>query len=101
MDLAGNQLLAGARLAQDQHAGAGGGHQLDLLHHVDQGGTAADDLAEEMCPADLLAEIIPLQLEPFVAPPDLLERPDPHGLRHGVAQRRRRAVVLGGQFHGK
>ena len=36
MDRAGDQLLAGSRLTEDQHRGIGGGDLFDLLQHGEQ-----------------------------------------------------------------
>ena len=54
---AGDQLLAGAGLAADEHGGVGGGDGLDLLEDPAQGGALADDLAEVVLGADLLLQV--------------------------------------------
>ena len=54
---AGDELLARARLAANEHRGAGGGDGLDLLEHPAQGGALADDLPEVVLGADLLLQV--------------------------------------------
>ena len=54
---AGDELLARAGLAADEHRGVGGGDRLDLLQHPAQGGALADDLAEVVLGADLLLQV--------------------------------------------
>ena len=46
VDLLGDQLLAGAGLALDQHGGVGGGDVLQQLEQLAHLGVAADELAE-------------------------------------------------------
>ena len=54
---AGDEFLARARLAANEHRGVGGGDGLDLLEHPAQGGTVADDLPEVVLGADLLLQV--------------------------------------------
>src|SRR5262249_1106751 len=63
VDGAGDQLLARARLAGDEHRGVGGGDAADLVQHVQQGGAAADDLLEVVVRLDLFLEVQVLLLE--------------------------------------
>ena len=68
MDAAGDQLLAGARFADDQHVDVRVGHLLDRLEHLAHGRAAADDVVEAVGPLDLPAE-------QFVLGPDAAVRP--------------------------
>ena len=70
---AGDQFLARARLAADEHGGVGGGDGLDLLEHPAQGGALADDLAEVVLGADLLLQVDLLLGELVLERLDLLE----------------------------
>src|SRR5262245_38407147 len=63
VDGAGDQLLARARLAGDQHRGVGGGDAADLVEYRHQGGAAADDLLEVVLRLDLLLEVEVLLVE--------------------------------------
>ena len=45
MQRVGDQLLAGAALAEDQHVGVGVGHRRDGLQHPLNAGGGAEDLA--------------------------------------------------------
>ena len=54
---AGDEFLARARFAADEHRGAGGGDGLDLLQNPAQGGALADDLPEVVLGADLLLQV--------------------------------------------
>ena len=54
---AGDELLARARFATNEHRGVGGGDRLDLLQHPAQGGALADDLPEVVLGADLLLQV--------------------------------------------
>jgi hypothetical protein len=54
---AGDQLLACARLATDEHGGVGRGDDLDLLQHPAQRRVLADDLPEVVVGADLLYQV--------------------------------------------
>ena len=54
---AGDELLARAGLAADEHGGVGGGDGLDLLEDPAQGGALADDLPEVVLGADLLLQV--------------------------------------------
>ena len=54
---AGDELLARARLAANEHRGSRGGDGLDLLQHSAQGGALSDDLAEVVLGADLLLQV--------------------------------------------
>ena len=70
---AGDEFLARARLAADEHRGVGGGDGLDLLQHPAQGGALADDLAEVVLGADLLLQVGILLGELVLERLDLLE----------------------------
>ena len=81
VDRAGHQVLAGARLAEEQHRRVGLG---DLLHHLEDPShrrAGADDLVEGVLPLDLLAQVDVLGAKPLV----------------GLGQSRRQLHVLGGQ----
>ena len=73
VDLPGHQLLAGAGLAQDEDAGLGGRHQLDLSIHVADGRAGADDGAVRLDLAHLLTQVLVLELQLLVQALDLLE----------------------------
>ena len=57
MNGAGDELLAGAGLATNQHGGAGGGDRLGQLQNLTQRCAFPDDLAEVVLGADLLLEV--------------------------------------------
>ena len=61
---AGDDLLAGAALAQDQHRGVGLGHVLDQLQHLPHRRAVADDLVDGHQLVDRLAELRVLLAEP-------------------------------------
>jgi hypothetical protein len=63
VDGPGDQLLAGPRLAVDQHGGVGRRHPADLLQHGQQRRGTTDDLLEVMNRLDLLLEVEVLLLE--------------------------------------
>src|SRR5207249_7156162 len=54
---AGDEFLARARFATNEHGGAGGGDGFDLLEDPTQGGAVADDLPEVVPGTDLLLQI--------------------------------------------
>ena len=54
---AGDEFLARARFAPNEHGGVGGGDGLDLLQDPAQGGALADDLPEVVLGADLLLQV--------------------------------------------
>ena len=54
---AGDQLLARAGLAANEHRGVGGGDGFDLLQNAPQGAALADDLLEVVFGADLFFEV--------------------------------------------
>ena len=54
---AGDEFLARAGFAANEHRGVGGGDRLDLLQHPAQGGALPDDLAEVVLGADLLLQV--------------------------------------------
>ncbi len=97
MDGAGDQVLAHAAFAGQQHGGAGGRHALDggedLLHRR----AAADDVVELVAPAQFL-----LQLAVLVAQRAHFERLVDH--LHQVIERKRLEQEIGGAglhgFHG-
>src|SRR5262249_54424133 len=64
MDGAGDHLLAGARLAGDEHRGVRGGNAADVLEHLPQGRTAPDDLPEVMDRLDFFLQVEILLLKP-------------------------------------
>ena len=64
VDGAGDQLLAGAGLAGDQHGGVGGRHAADVVEHGQQRRTLADDLLEVVDRLDLFLQVEVLLLEP-------------------------------------
>ena len=70
---AGDEFLARARFATNEHRGAGGGDRLHLLQHPVQGGALADDLAEVVLGADLLLQVGILLGELVLERLDLLE----------------------------
>src|SRR5690606_11853812 len=74
VDRARDQLLAGARLARDQHGGVGVGDELDLPAQRFDRFAAADDAAVVDAEPDLLLQILVLELQAFAQPIDLLER---------------------------
>ncbi len=57
VDGARQQLLAGSRLALDQHGGIGRGHRLNLAQHVAQARALAHDVVEAVLDIDLFFEI--------------------------------------------
>ncbi len=57
MNGAGDELLAGAGLATNQHGGAGGGDRLGQLQNLTQRCAFPDDLAQVVLGADLLLEV--------------------------------------------
>ncbi len=59
----GHQLLAGAAVADDEHAGARGRHQPHLLEEVLHGRRAADDALEAVALVEHLAQVRDLLLE--------------------------------------
>ena len=63
MDGAGDQLLAGARLAGDEHGGVGRRHAADLVEHGEQRGGSTDDLLEVVDRLDLFLQVEVLLLE--------------------------------------
>ena len=63
VELAGHELLAGSRFAEDQHRGVRRGDLLDLRPDLADRGTRPDDLAERVAFADLLAKVLVLELE--------------------------------------
>jgi hypothetical protein len=58
-----DQLLAGPRLAEDQHGGIRTGHELDRPEHFLHGGRAAVDFAEVQVRVEGFAEVYVLALE--------------------------------------
>ena len=73
VDRARDQLLAGARLAADQHRRAGGRHRLHQLQHLPERGRLADDVVEVVRGADLLLEVDVLRRELVPQLDDLLK----------------------------
>src|SRR5206468_3757325 len=63
MDGVGDQLLAGAALADDENRGAGRGDHLHLLEQALHGRRAADDALEPVALVEHLAEVRDLRLE--------------------------------------
>src|SRR6185295_9007191 len=95
----GHQFLAGAAVADDEHAGAGGSHQPHLLEEVLHGRRAADDALEAVALVEHLAQGRDLLLELLLL--DQVHHPlaqlveidrlgevvvgaDPHGLHRGL-----------------
>ena len=74
MDRLGNQFLARAALADDQHIGVGRADQSDLFKHPRNGGRPADDLRMVVAGADLLLEIGVFHFEALLQPVDFGER---------------------------
>jgi len=72
VDGARDQLLAGARLAGDQHGGVGRRHALDVAQDLQQGRARADHLDDVVLGPDLLLQIDVLALEPRLQRRDLL-----------------------------
>ena len=64
----GDQLLANAGFAQNQHAGGRLGYRLDLRHHELQGRTLADHTTEIHRDVHFLPQIVSLSLEFFAQP---------------------------------
>src|SRR5262249_51609183 len=73
MEGAGDELLAGAGLATDQHGGIRRGDGFDRLQHPAQGGVRADDLAEVVLGADLFLEVNLLLVQLVLERLDLFE----------------------------
>jgi hypothetical protein len=75
VDRVGDHFLAGARLATDQHRGVGPGHLGDLLVDLLDRGAVADDAAERVFVAQLVAQVLVLFSEAAAigldAPPQL------------------------------
>ncbi len=63
VDRPGDQLLAGAGLAGDEHRGVGRRHPADLVEHRQQRGGPADDLLEVVDRLELFLEVEVLLLE--------------------------------------
>jgi len=86
VDRVGDQLLAGAGLAAQEHGRAGGRDLLDLLQHLAQRRRVADDLAEVELAVHLARQVAgvlsQLLLEPAVLAPQVeaLERLAQHAL---------------------
>ena len=74
VDRARDQLLAGARLAEDEHRRVGRRDGLHLVQRALQRGRVADDLLEVVVGADLLLEVDLLGRELVLERGDLLER---------------------------
>ena len=67
VNAAGDQLLARARLAHDQHVDVGVGHLLDRVEHLAHGRAAADHVVEAVGPLDLPAQQFVLGFQPPAA----------------------------------
>jgi hypothetical protein len=86
---AGDELLARARFATDEHRGSRGGDRLHLLQHPAQGGALSHDLPEVVLGADLLLQVGillgELVLERLDLPEGRLDLPEGQGVldRHG------------------
>ena len=93
VDGAGDELLAGARLAGDQDRGRGVGDLADELVHPPHGGRPPDELVEALVPRQLVPEVAHLALE---RPP--LERPGDHA-PEVVRGERLGEVVVGAELH--
>ena len=72
MDRVRDQLLAGARLAADQHRGVGPRHLRDLLVDLPHRPAGADDVREVVALAQLLPQVRVLVDQP---PPLVLDQP--------------------------
>jgi len=75
VDRPGDELLAGARLAEDEDGGVGRRDHLHLGEDPPQGGALPDDPAVGQGEVDLLAQVRVLFLEPPSQPVDLREGP--------------------------
>ena len=64
MDGSGDELLARAGFAADQHRGVGRGDAADMVEHRHQRGALADDFLEVVDRLDLFLEVEVLGLEP-------------------------------------
>src|SRR5262249_38705899 len=73
VDRARQQLLAGARLAMQQHRGGRRCNLRGLLEHVAQRAAPPRDLLEAAATTDRLAQILVLGPEPPLEPPDLVD----------------------------
>src|SRR5439155_23001119 len=73
VDRPGNELLAGARLAEDEDGGVGRRDHLDLWEHPPQRRALAGYGSEGPGEVDLLGEVLGLLLEPPSQPVDLHE----------------------------
>ena len=69
----GNEFLARARFAANQHRGACGGDGLDLLEHLPQGVASSDNIPEVVLGASLLLQVSLLLGELVLKFRDLLE----------------------------
>jgi hypothetical protein len=113
VDEAGNDLLAGPRLARDEHGGLRGGHGAGGLQHLPEGAAPAHRVAAvpTATPLKLGLErgVLPLQLAALHRPPadghkllvrkgllDVVESPLVHGV-HGAPQ----VGLRGHQDHGQ
>ena len=91
VDRAGDQLLAGAGLALDQHRRVGRRDDLDLLQHLPERRALADDLVEVVLGPNLVFEVqllgaqLLLQLRDFSKRQPVLDR-DGNLLRHLTEQ---------------
>ncbi len=61
----GDEVLSGARLAEEEDRRVGRGHLLDLAQHAAEGGAAADDRLEAVHVPHLLVQDHVLRLEPL------------------------------------
>src|SRR5262249_1129648 len=73
VDLSRRELLASARLSENQDGRVGARHDLQLPHHPREGRALPDDAAERVCGVDLLAEIRVVGLELLPEALDLCE----------------------------
>ena len=93
VDAAGDQFLAHAALAADQHGGIGGGGAADLVGHLPNHRAAADDLAADAQP---LAQLDVFRAHAGEVLGQLLPAADVfHGHRHGVGHGQRELEIVG------
>ena len=93
MDPGGEELLAGAGFAEEQHRRVGGGDPFDLCEHRPDRLALADDRVESAALLDLAFERDVLQMEFVAQPDDFLERlllfGDVHDTSRGSPRNRR------------
>ena len=68
MDGLGDEFLARACFAADEHGGIGGGDLLDLAEHLPDGAAPANDLSVGCRHLDLRLQVVAFRLEPLPEP---------------------------------